>query len=360
MGRKAASGQRAANQADEKGNRKDMNIVRLSLAGFGGVGRGFVELLWRKQADLRQTFGLEARLVGIGNARHGFIYREEGLDLALLLALGSLTDYPQARQWPTCLAGLQETEADVLLEATPTNLRDAEPGFSHMVTAMRMGAHVVTANKGPGALAGLDLLLLARQLGVQVRMESCVMAGTPVLSTLREGMAGASIQSIRAILNGTTNFILSAMAGGRTYASALAEAQALGYAEADPTADVAGHDALAKTLILAALVFNQALRPEQVALEGIGALAFDDVQQAVAAGMRIKLLASLRREGSTLQASVSPQALPLDDPLARVEGVTNALTVQSDTLTEMTIIGPGAGALPTAQGLLADLIACVR
>jgi homoserine dehydrogenase len=337
-----------------------MNIVRLSLAGFGAVGRGFVALLLRKQADLRQTFGLEARLVGVGNARHGFIYREEGLDLALLLALGSLTDYPQARHWQTCLAGLQETGTDVLIETTLTNLRDAEPGLSHMVTAVRMGAHVVTANKGPGALAGLDLLALARQQGVQVRMESSVMAGTPVISTLREGMAGARIQSIRAILNGTTNFILSAMAGGRTYPAALAEAQALGYAETDPTADVAGYDALAKTLILAALVFGQSLKPEQVVLEGITALAFDDVQQAVAAGKRIKLLASLNCEGTTLQASVSPQALPLDDPLARVEGVTNALTARSDTLAEVTIIGPGAGALPTAQGLLADLIACIR
>jgi len=337
-----------------------MKIVRLSLAGFGGVGRGFVELLWHKQAYLRQAFELEMRLVGVGNARHGFIYREQGLDLARLQALGTLTDYPQARHWPTCLAGLQETETDVLVEVTPTNLQDAEPGLSHMLSALRMGTHVVTANKGPGALAGLDLLAQASLHGVQVRMEASVMAGTPVISTLREGMAGASIQSIRAILNGTTNFILSAMAGGRTYAAALAEAQALGYAEADPSADVAGYDALAKTLILAALVFHQPLRPEHVALEGITALTFAEVQQAVAAGRRIKLLASLSREGSTLQASISPQALPLDDPLARVEGVTNALTARADTLREVTIIGPGAGALPTAQGLLADLLACVR
>lgn len=337
-----------------------MKIVRLSLAGFGGVGRGFVELLWRKQADLRQSFGLEIQLVGVGNARHGFIYREQGLDLARLLTLGALGDYPQAHHWPTCLAGLQETGTDVLIEVTPTNLQDAEPGLSHILSAFRMGAHVVTANKGPGALAGLDLLARASQHGVQLRMEASVMAGTPLISTLREGMAGASIQSIRAILNGTTNFILSAMAAGRTYAAALAEAQALGYAEADPSADVAGTDALAKTLILAALVFHQPLRPEQVALEGITALSLDEVQQAVAAGQRIKLLASLRHEGSTLQASVSPQALPLDDQLARVDGVTNALTARADTLSEVTIIGPGAGALPTAQGLLADLIACVR
>jgi homoserine dehydrogenase len=341
-----------------------MKSLRIALAGFGGVGRGFVELLLHKQAYVRQAFGIDTYLVGVGNARHGFIYREEGLDLSMVLALGArgqaLTAYPQARHQKSVVAGLQETGANVLVEVTPTNLRDAEPGLSHIDTALRMGLHVVTANKGPGALAGLNLLSLARQQGVQLRMESSVMAGTPVLSTLLEGMAGAGIQGVRGILNGTTNYILSAMAGGRTYAEALARAQAQGYAEPDPGADVAGHDALAKTLILAALAFNQSLTPEQVVLEGITAIDLADVQQAVSVGKRIKLIASLRRQGTTLQASVSPQALPLDDPLARVDGVTNALTVQSDTLPEVTIIGPGAGPLPTAQGLLADLIACAR
>ncbi len=341
-----------------------MKSLRLSLAGFGVVGRGFVELLQRKQEYLRQAFEIDVRLVGVGNARHGFIYREDGLDLSRVLELGAsgrpLTDYEDARHWETILEGLQETGANLLVEATSTNLRDAEPGLSHIVTALRMGAHVVTANKGPGALAGLELLDLARRQGVQLRMESSVMAGTPVISTLLEGMAGSAIQSVRGILNGTTNYILSAMAGGRAYAEVLAEAQAQGYAETDPTADVEGHDALAKTLILAALAFNQPLKPEQVALQGITAHSLDEIQRAAAAGQRIKLIASLKRSGDALEASVSPQALPLDDPLARVDGVTNALTIHTDTLPEVTIIGPGAGAIPTAQGLLADLIACVR
>lgn len=341
-----------------------MKSLRLSLAGFGVVGQGFVELLQRKQDYLRQAFEIDVRLVGVGNARHGFIYREDGLDIPTVLELGAnkrpLTDYERARHWDTILEGLQETGANILVEATSTNLRDAEPGLSHIVTALRMGAHVVSANKGPGALAGLDLLALARQQGVQVRMESSVMAGTPVISTILEGMAGASVQSVRGILNGTTNYILTAMAGGRVYAEVLAEAQAQGYAETDPTADVEGHDALAKTLILAALVFNQPLKQEQVALKGITALSLDDIQQATRAGKRIKLIASLRRNGDQLEASVAPQALPLDDPLARVDGITNALAIQSDTQPEVTIIGAGAGAIPTAQGLLADIIACAR
>lgn len=341
-----------------------MKSVRISLAGFGVVGRSFIELLGQKQEYLRQHFDIDARLVGVGNARHGFIYREEGLDIPTVLELGAtrrpLTAYERVRHWGTILEGLQETGANVLVEATSTNLRDAEPGLSHIVTALRMGVHVVTANKGPGALAGVELLALARQQGVQLRMEASVMAGTPVLSTLMEGMAGANVQAVRGILNGTTNYILSAMAEGRAYADVLAEAQSLGYAETDPTADVEGYDALAKTLILAALVFNQPLKPEQVVLQGITALSVDEMQQAAAQGQRIKLIASLRRQGEQLEASVAPQALPLSDPLARVDGVTNALAIEAETLPAVTIIGPGAGGLATAQGLLADMIACTR
>jgi homoserine dehydrogenase len=328
------------------------------------VGQGFLDLLHKKQEHLRQMYDIDARLVGVGNARHGFIYREDGLDIPTLLELGAnkrpLTDYERARHWTTILEGLQETGANVLVEATSTNLRDAEPALSHIVTALRLGAHVVTANKGPGALAGVDLLALARQQGVQLRMESSVMAGTPVISTILEGMAGASIQAVRGILNGTTNYILTAMASGRSYAEVLAEAQALGYAETDPTADVEGYDALAKTLILAALVFNQPLKQEQVALQGITGVSLEDVRQAASEGKRIKLIASLRRNGEQLEASVSPLALPLEDPLARVDGAINALAIQADTLSEVTVIGPGAGALPTAQGILADVLACAR
>ncbi|HEX4714406.1 MAG TPA: homoserine dehydrogenase [Ktedonobacteraceae bacterium] len=343
-----------------------MKVLRLSLAGFGVVGQGLVELLNRKQEYLRQTFELDVRLVGVGNGHHGFIYHEEGLNLPTLLDLGAqpgrpLVNYPGAHHhWGTILKGIEKTSAAILVEATSTNLRDAEPGLSHITTALRMSTHVVTANKGPGALAALDLLALARQQGVQLRMESTVMAGTPVLSTIREGMAGASIQSVHGILNGTTNYILTAMAGGRAYDEVLAEAQAQGYAETDPTADVEGYDALAKTLILAALVFNQPLKPEQVARHGITAITPADLQQADHAGKRIKLLGSIQRVGDKLEASVALHSLPLADPLARIDGATNALVIQSDTLSQVTITGPGAGATQTAQGLLADIIACAK
>src|SRR6266849_6428201 len=342
-----------------------MQHIRLTLIGFGVVGQGFAELLANKQQYLQQRYDTRLTLVGLANARHGFIYRADGLDIPLLLQLAkegrSLTEHPEVVRGNTALEGLQATDADILVEASPTNLRDAEPALSHIRAALTKKMHVVTANKGPGALAANELFTLAREHGVQFRMESSVMAGTPVISTIREGMAGAKITSLRGILNGTTNYILSAMASGRDYAEVLADAQAQGYAETDPTADVEGYDAVAKTMILAALVFNHPLRVEQVERQGITAITPEQVQAAIDAGMRIKLIASLHpAPGSDeLIASAKPIALPLQtDPLARVDGAMNAISIQSDTLPEVTIIGPGAGRMETAQGLLADVLAC--
>src|SRR6266576_6328250 len=275
-----------------------MKNLRLSIIGFGTVGQGLAELLATKRALLKQDYGLTVTLVSVANARHGFIYRDEGLDVPTLLELAAtgrpLSDHAGVRRWANALEGLQATGGDVLAEVTGTNLRDAEPGISHFRAGLAQGMHVITANKGPGALAAAELFSLAQQHSVQLRMEATVMAGTPVLSTIREGMAGANVTAIRGILNGTTNYILSAMATGRDYAEALTEAQAQGYAEADPTADVEGYDAVAKTLILAALVFGQQLQPAQVVRQGITAITREQVQSVNDQDKRMKLIASLR------------------------------------------------------------------
>jgi homoserine dehydrogenase len=345
-----------------------MKTLRLSIIGFGVVGQGFAELLATKKEWLAQHYGLNILLVSVANARHGFIYREDGLDIETLLDLAArreaLTRHPGVKRWESPLEGLRATAADVLAEATPTNLHDGEPGMSHIRTALTKGMHVATANKGPIALAAHELLKLAHQHGVQLRMEATVMAGTPVISTALEGLAGARVRLVRGILNGTTNYILSAMAGGRDYAEALAEAQDQGYAETDPTADVEGYDAVAKTLILAALVFGHTLKPDQVARRGITTVTTQDIHQAHKEGKRIKLLAWLKPvpdiAETPLEACVEPVALPEHDPLARVDGAMNAISFETDTLSSVTVIGPGAGRLQTGQGLLADLIAIAR
>jgi homoserine dehydrogenase len=358
-----------------------MKLLRLALLGFGTVGQWLAEALHSRRAWLQQEYGVVVTLISVGTRHHGLIYRSQGLDIPTLLHLAAtqqpLTAHPSITHWTNVVEGLQATAGDVLAEATGATLRSGEPGLSYIRTALAQGMHVVTSSKGPIALAGLELLSLARTQNVQLRMESTVMSGTPVLSTIREGMAGTRIRALRGILNGTANFILSAMALGHTYDEALAQAQAQGYAEADPTEDVEGDDTVAKTLILAATVFGRALSPSQVVREGITRLSRKQIQQAVDQGHRIKHVASLRllssdgREVSRataengtvptqLDARVEPIALPLSDPLARVDGLLNAIHIQTDTPQEVTVIGPGAGRFQAGQGMLADLIAIAK
>jgi len=358
-----------------------MKQLRLTLLGFGTVGQWLAEALHIRQAWLQQEFGVVVTVISVATAHHGLIYREDGLDIPTLLDLVAtrqpLTAYPNVTHWTDILEGLQATGGDVLAEATGATLRQAEPGLSYIRSALAQGMHVITSSKGPVALAGLDLLTLARVQGVQLRMESTVMSGTPVLSTIREGMAGTRIRAIRGILNGTVNSILSTMAMGHDYAEGLAQAQAQGYAEADPTDDVEGDDTVAKTLILAAAAFGRALTPEQVVGRGITMLTGEQMQQAFDEGKRIKHVASLRllsgdgkevsratAESGTaptfLEARVEPIALPLGDPLTRIEGLLNAIVIQTDTPQEVTVIGPGAGRFQAGQGMLADLIAIAK
>jgi homoserine dehydrogenase len=358
-----------------------MKQLRLALLGFGTVGQWLAEALHTQQAWLQQEFDVVVTVISVATAHNGLIYRDDGLDIPTLLNLVAtrqpLTVHPGVTHWANVLEGLQATGGDILAEATGATLRNGEPGLSYIRTAIAQGMHVVTSSKGPMALAGLDLLSLARAHRVQLRMESTVMSGTPVLSTIREGMAGTRIRGIRGILNGTVNYILSTMAMGHDYAEGLAEAQAQGYAEVDPTDDVEGEDTVAKTLILAVAVFGRALTREQVERRAITTLSKEQMQQADALGKRIKHVASLRllsmdgtevsRETADngtvptlLEARVEPLALPLSDPLARIDGLLNAIVIQTDTPQQVTVIGPGAGRFQAGQGMLADLIAIAK
>jgi homoserine dehydrogenase len=200
-------------------------------------------------------------------------------------------------------------------------------------------------------------------------MESTVMSGTPVLSTLREGLAGTRVVAMRGILNGTANHILTLMAQGFEYPAALADAQARGYAEPDATDDVEGHDIVAKARILAAIAFGRSVALDQVCRRGITEVTRDAMQQAAREGCRIKQVTTVRpRPGHTgvepasapMEVRVEPLALPLTDPLSRVDGVMNALAIETDTVREVTIIGPGAGPEQAGQGMFADLVVVAR
>jgi homoserine dehydrogenase len=334
--------------------------MRLCLIGYGNVGYGFVRVLLRHSSWLRERFGFSPKIVALHDLRRGTVLSPSGLDLRALAKAWeenrNLSELGESPARPDAFFVIQESNADAVLELTPTDLSTGEPAASHIRTALSLGKHVVTTNKGPVALFGKELLALAREKGVQFRFEGTVMAGTPLFSLIDFGIA-TPIRRVRGILNGTTNFILTQMEGGKTYAEALAEAQRLGYAETDPTADVEGFDALAKILILANLVLGGDLRAQDVPREGITKLDPKEVQNAPKEGFRWKLVAEAAREGGKVWAKVGPERLPLSDPLSQVLGVLNALTLEFDPLGAITVIGPGAGPEVTGHAVLSDLLA---
>jgi homoserine dehydrogenase len=342
--------------------------MRIWLVGFGTVGQWLARTLDSQAERLAARHGVEVAVVGIANARDGFVHAGDGLDLRSALALARdgrpIAELDGARRWPTALEGMRATEADLLVEVSASPADGGEPGISHMREALGRGIPVVTSNKWPVALHGVELAELARARGVAFRAESTVMSGTPLLSTLTGGLAGAVPVGLRGLLNATVNFILSLMAQGRSYEDALAEAQAAGLAERDPAADVEGHDSVAKVMILSALVFGRQLRLDQVARRGIEAITREELDEAATTRKRLKHVATLEFAGpdgaGDVSARVEPELLPPDDPLARIEGTTNAVVCRATPLGEVTVAGPGAGPELAGQGVLSDLIAVAR
>jgi len=341
--------------------------LRISVVGLGTVGQWLLRALESGRERLARRHGVGFTVVGAANARDGFVSDPQGLDLSALLGLlasgRSILEQSGVRNWPTAVEGLRGTDADVLVEVTGSPL-DGEPGFAHMQIALERGMQVVTSNKWPVAVHGVALAELARRGGVAFRAESTVMSGTPVLAALVEGLAGTRPVGLRGILNATSNFILSAMANGRSYEDALTEAEVAGLAERGVEADIDGSDAMAKTMILAGLVFGRQLRPDQIVRRGISDVTRAQIDRALADGRTIRHVATLefaQPDGAgDVIARVEPMLLPHTDPLAGISGTTNAIVCRTAPLGEVTIIGPGAGLELAGQGVLSDLIAVAR
>jgi homoserine dehydrogenase len=342
---------------------------RIGLIGCGTVGQGLLGILNKKREFLRDACGFEARVVAITDKIKGTLLDPEGIDIpAVLDVLGrgaGLAEYPKAKPGLTepldPLDMIEKTDAGIIAELTYTDIQTAEPATSYIRKALRTGKHVVTSNKGPAALYYRELQDLARKNKLQFRIEGTVMSGTPVFHLVESGLAGNEILGVKGILNGTTNFILSKMeTEGMAYAEALKLAQKLGYAEADPTADVEGYDALAKIVILSNVLLGGSLKTSDVPRKGITSISKANVAAAKKQGFRYKLIAQAKKEARGIVAGVSPQKLPLSDPLAGVMGAQNALSLETDLMGRVTIQGAGAGKTETGFAILSDLLAIHR
>jgi homoserine dehydrogenase len=336
----------------------------LAFIGFGTVGQGLADLLLKKKELLKERCGFEYAVVAISDSLKGSVYDPEGLGLRELLSLvretGGIKEYPEGEKDWNSLKTVRESNADIVVEVTYTDIQTGEPAISHIRAALNSKKHVVTTNKGPIALAYRELSELAEENGVGLRFEGTVMSGTPSLNLGLETLAGAEINEVRGILNGTTNYILTEMARGMGYDASLRETQRLGYAEADPEADVEGWDALAKIVILANALLGGDVKVDEVKRRGITGIGLADVEAAKKEDKCWKLIARAWREDDTVKAEVTPKKISKEDFLAGVSGVKNALIIDTDTLGEVTIIGPGAGGREAGFALLSDLLSIHR
>jgi homoserine dehydrogenase len=298
---------------------------RIGLLGHGTVGSALHELIDERADAIEATTGVRPEVVGV-----------------LTRSRGDFEDIVE--------------RSDLVVEL----IGGIEPARDYILRAMRAGKHVVTANKAVLAEHGEEIFDTARAAGVQLRFEAAVGGVVPVIRVIQETLAAAHIERVHGIVNGTTNYILTEMARtGASYEDALAGAQALGYAEADPTDDVTGKDAAAKMAIIARLAFNARVTIDQVAYEGIRHITADDLAYAKELGLSLKLIGTAERRDGGISVRVHPAFLYADHPLSSVNGSFNAVTIESPAITEVTLSGPGAGGTQTASAVLGDVISAI-
>ena len=315
--------------------------VNIVLLGLGVVGAGVARAL-SERAD---TY---SRRVGAPLALKRVLVRDPRKERAVKLDPALIT---------TDAAEALSGDVDIVVEI----MGGEQPAYDLIKDSLSRGRYVVTANKEVMAKHGPELLGLAADNGVDVLYEASVGGGIPIISPLKRDLSANEISSVRAIINGTTNYILTRMSReGLDFDSALAQARAEGYAEADPTNDIEGHDAAYKLAILASLAFHTRVGPEDVSREGIGGLAVRDFRYAKELGYAIKLLAVARRENSSLQARVHPTLMPEDELLAKVDGALNAVQIEGDLSGRVLFQGAGAGSQPTTSAVMADVLEAAR
>lgn len=319
-----------------------MRTIRVGLIGLGTVGSGVVEILRRHRDDFRRRAGVDIELARFAD-RNAERFTALGLD-------------PE-RCTDDALALVSDPDIDVVIEL----IGGTGAARDIVLSALRAGKAVVTANKALLATHGEEVMEAAEAAGVEIRFEASVGGGIPIIEPLKHSLTSNEIIRVMGIVNGTTNYMLTRMAqDGLDYASALAEAQAKGFAEADPTADVDGHDAAAKIAILASIAFNSRVTLAQVPTEGIRSITPVDIEYAREMGRVVKLLAIANRTPSGIDIRVHPTMIPASHPLASVNGVYNAIYVVGDAVGETMFFGEGAGSLPAASAVVGDLVEIAR
>jgi len=317
-----------------------LDTLNIGVCGVGTVGLATMDILMRQAEVLKARSGKSMKLVHVGA-------RREHPD----------HDYGDARVSRDVMALAEDPEIDVLVEL----IGGTSAAYDLIKRAIQQGKHIVTANKALIAEHGNELIALAEASGVQIRFEAAVAGGIPIIKALRESMAGNEVTEVAGIINGTGNFILTEMSTkGRAFDEVLAEAQSLGYAEADPTFDIDGTDAAHKLVILASLAFGVPLDIESHFKQGIDSLTPEDLDYAAEMGYRVKHLGIARQQAAGIEVRVHPTLIPESKQLATVDGVLNAVMVTGSAVGELVLVGPGAGGPATASSVCADIVDIAR
>jgi len=335
-----------------------MKLFRLGLVGFGNVNRTLVDLLQKKDAELRSRNGIAWRITGVGSRRIGWRVNQDGFDPAKLLHPATPGTFPDigGHKCPGYSEWLDASQPDVVFEATSLNVETGQPAIHHIRAALEHGAHAITANKGPVVHGYRELRDLASRRGKQFFFESTVMDGVPVFSLFRNTLPAIEVKGFSGILNSTTNVILTGIEQGLTFDQSLSQAQQLGIAETDASYDIDGWDAAVKVAALVTVIMGIPLPPQNVQREGIRGLNPKVVRDAREAGMPYKLVCRAQRTDSGVHASVRPEQIPSTDPMSLVGGASSILRFETDIFPALTITEENPGLYATAYGMLADFV----
>lgn len=321
-------------------------MIKIVLIGFGVIGRGVIEVLLDKKDEIQKYIG-DYKIVAIAE-KDGVIYNEQGIGREVL-------DYgPQDFTSGSTMETIENADFDVAIEVTPTDIKNGEPGLTHMKECLKRAAHVITSNKGPIVVGYIELQELAAQNNAHLKFEATVGGGMPIINLARNNLAGNEIESVKGILNGTCNFILSRMETEKlSYSQVLAEAQELGYAEADPTYDVEGIDSAAKLVIISNSLLGMNASFDDVEVDGITMITPEAFDVALEKNYTIRLIGEVNKKTGSIK--VSPRLVPAHHPLC-VTGTLNALQVRTDLAGDIVVVGKGAGKKETASAIVSDLI----
>jgi homoserine dehydrogenase len=336
----------------------------LALIGFGNVARALARLLLRKQELLKSQYGITFSFTGISTGRHGFAVNPSGLDIqkALELVESGQSILPlSSLDVQDSLSVIEHSNADIMFENSPVNTQTGQPALDHIRTALELGMHAITANKGPVVHGYRELTALAKSQGKTFGFESTVLGGSPVFSVFRETFPLAELSSFKGILNATTNIILSRMENGESYSEAVKYCQSVGVAETDPTNDVDGWDAAIKVAALITVLMDTPFTPQQVSPRGIRGITPEMIEKAKAEGKRYKLVCSVEKTGDQINARVAPELLDSSSPLYGMMNSSTGVSFRTDVLPDYSITvsereGMAGGPIETAYGLFADFV----